>query len=78
VRVVTDAGQHTDQGPVKVLFDASPPDGGPGMLLAFVEGPESLRLGRHLDRRLGERVVRHDRLGGFIRGYAQVECAQVA
>jgi hypothetical protein len=29
----------------KVLFDASPPDGGPGILLAFVDGPESLRLG---------------------------------
>jgi monoamine oxidase len=35
----------SDQGPVKVVFDASPPDGGPGILLAFVEGPESLRLG---------------------------------
>lgn len=34
-----------DEGPAKVLFDASPPDGGPGILLAFVDGPESLWLG---------------------------------
>ncbi|MDI1462723.1 flavin monoamine oxidase family protein [Catellatospora sp. KI3] len=36
----------SDQGPVKVAFDASPAGGGgPGILLAFLDGPESLRLG---------------------------------
>jgi monoamine oxidase len=35
----------SEVGPVKVVFDASPPDGGPGILLAFLDGPESLRLG---------------------------------
>ena len=35
----------SDAGEVKVLFDATPPDGTPGILLAFVEGPQSLRLG---------------------------------
>lgn len=35
----------SDAGPVKVVFDASPPEGTPGILLAFVDGPESLRLG---------------------------------
>lgn len=35
----------SDEGPVKVLFDASP-DGGPGIILAFLDGPQSLRLGR--------------------------------
>lgn len=34
-----------DKGPVKVVFDATPPEGAPGILLAFLEGPESLRLG---------------------------------
>lgn len=57
----------SDQGPVKVAFDATPPEGGlsyrgrptvlpadrdagssggrPGILLGFLDGPESLRLG---------------------------------
>jgi monoamine oxidase len=35
----------SDQGPVKVIFDATGPDGGPGIILAFLDGPESLRLG---------------------------------
>ncbi|MFS8477424.1 MAG: NAD(P)/FAD-dependent oxidoreductase [Micromonosporaceae bacterium] len=35
----------SETGEVKVLFDATPPDGTPGILLAFVDGPESLRLG---------------------------------
>lgn len=36
----------SDQGPVKVLFDATGPDGGPGIILAFLDGPQSLRLGQ--------------------------------
>jgi monoamine oxidase len=35
----------SDQGPAKVIFDATPPEGNPGIVLAFVEGPEALRLG---------------------------------
>jgi len=35
----------SEAGEVKVLFDATPPEGTPGILLAFVEGPQSLRLG---------------------------------
>jgi monoamine oxidase len=31
----------TDIGPVKVVFDNSPPSGAPGVLLAFVEGAEA-------------------------------------
>src|SRR5260221_9162457 len=30
----------------RVVFDNSPPDGSPGVLLAFVEGDEARRLGR--------------------------------
>ncbi|WP_433621674.1 flavin monoamine oxidase family protein [Nocardia sp. CA-120079] len=33
-------------GPVKVTFDNSPPDGHPGVLLAFLEGGDARRLGR--------------------------------
>ncbi|WP_027344752.1 flavin monoamine oxidase family protein [Hamadaea tsunoensis] len=35
----------SDEGPVKVVFDASPPDHGAGIILAFLDGPASLRLG---------------------------------
>jgi monoamine oxidase len=35
----------SEAGEVKVLFDATPPEGTPGILLAFVDGPQSLRLG---------------------------------
>ncbi|WP_433723935.1 flavin monoamine oxidase family protein [Nocardia sp. CA-129566] len=34
-------------GPVKVTFDNSPPDGNPGVLLAFLEGGDARRLGRY-------------------------------
>jgi len=34
----------TDRGPVKVVFDNSPPDGSPGVLLAFVLAGEARRL----------------------------------
>ncbi|MEU0504493.1 FAD-dependent oxidoreductase [Nocardia sp. NPDC005998] len=34
-------------GPVKVTFDNSPPDGHPGVLLAFLEGSDARRLGRY-------------------------------
>ncbi|MEV6427733.1 FAD-dependent oxidoreductase [Nocardia sp. NPDC051463] len=40
-------------GPVKVTFDNSPPDGDPGVLLAFLEGGDARALARHTaeDRR---------------------------
>ncbi|MEJ7893329.1 MAG: FAD-dependent oxidoreductase [Solirubrobacteraceae bacterium] len=35
-------GQATsDTGPVKISFDNTPPDGGPGVLLGFIEGQEA-------------------------------------
>jgi monoamine oxidase len=41
------SGQATsDLGPAKVVFDNSPPDGSPGVLLAFLEGERARRLGR--------------------------------
>jgi len=48
------SGQATGDGEVsRVTFDNSPPDGSPGVLLAFVEGDEARRLGREnaADRR---------------------------
>ncbi len=41
------SGQATGDGTgSRVVFDNSPPDGSPGVLLAFVEGDEARRLGR--------------------------------
>ena len=41
------SGQATsDVGPVKVVFDNSPPDGSPGVLLGFLEGSQARALGR--------------------------------
>jgi monoamine oxidase len=48
------SGQATGDGEgSRVVFDNSPPDGSPGVLLAFVEGDEARRLGREsaADRR---------------------------
>jgi monoamine oxidase len=40
-------GQATgDEGPVKVIFDNSPPSGSPGVLLAFLEGEHARTLNR--------------------------------
>jgi monoamine oxidase len=40
------SGQATSiQGPVKVIFDNSPPDGTPGVLLGFLEGRQARELG---------------------------------
>ncbi len=35
----------SDSGPAKVIFDNSPPDGSPGVLLAFLEGRHARELG---------------------------------
>lgn len=41
------SGQATGDGTgTRVVFDNSPPEGSPGILLAFVEGDEARRLGR--------------------------------
>lgn len=41
------SGQATaDEGPVKVVFDNSPPSGSPGILLAFLEGEHARMLNR--------------------------------
>jgi monoamine oxidase len=40
------SGQATSiRGPVKVMFDNTPPDGSPGVLLGFLEGAEARELG---------------------------------
>jgi len=41
------SGQATsDRGPVRLMFDNSPPDGSPGVLLGFLEGRHARELGR--------------------------------
>ena len=41
------SGQATsDEGPVKIVFDNSPPSGSPGILLAFLEGAHARTLNR--------------------------------
>ena len=41
------SGQATsDTGPAKIVFDNSPPDGSPGVLLGFLEGERARMLGR--------------------------------
>jgi monoamine oxidase len=67
------SGQATGDGAgSRVVFDNTPPDGSPGILLAFVEGDEARRLGRDsakvrrqvvldsLGRYFGPRAVRAD------------------
>ena len=36
----------SDQGPVKVVFDNTPPSGSPGILVGFMEGDDARRFGR--------------------------------
>ncbi|MDV6012392.1 flavin monoamine oxidase family protein [Haloechinothrix sp. LS1_15] len=51
------AGQITsDNGPVKVGFDNSPPDGKPGVLLGFLEGNQARELAR-LDTAMRRTIV---------------------
>src|SRR5204863_8369999 len=41
------SGQATsDTGPAKIVFDNSPPDGSPGVLLGFLEGERARVIGR--------------------------------
>ncbi len=53
---------NSDQGPVKVTFDASPESGTPGVLLGFVDGADARRLS---DMPLRER--RRLALGSYVR-----------
>ncbi|HET8680437.1 MAG TPA: FAD-dependent oxidoreductase [Micromonosporaceae bacterium] len=48
----------SDEGPVQVIFDASPPQGTPGILLAFLDGPTALRLGAAPAEQRREEVLR--------------------
>ena len=47
----------SSRGPVKVVFDNSPPDGTPGVLLAFVEGGFARQLGTWEERDRREAVL---------------------
>jgi monoamine oxidase len=51
-------GQATGDGEgSRVVFDNSPPDGSPGILMAFIEGDEARRLGREDTQTRREAVV---------------------
>jgi monoamine oxidase len=57
------SGQATGDGEgARVVFDNSPPDGTPGILLGFLEGDEARRLGR-----VGAEVRRKAVLDSFVR-----------
>ena len=54
------AGQAvSDQGPARITFDNSPPDGGPGVLLGFVEGSFARRHSRLSEAERREAVLRN-------------------
>ena len=51
-------GQATSiEGPVKLTFDNSPPDGSPGVLLGFLEGTQARTLGAWQPERRREAVI---------------------
>jgi monoamine oxidase len=53
------SGQATsDTGPAKVVFDNSPPDGSPGVLLGFLEGERARVIGRLPAEERREAVLR--------------------
>ena len=47
----------SDQGPIKVTFDNSPPSGAPGVLLGFFEGREARHFARRTESERREAVV---------------------
>jgi monoamine oxidase len=60
-------GQATsDTGPIKITFDNTPPDGGPGVLLGFIEATD----GRHYLRKTDEERKR-DVLASFARYFGE-------
>ncbi|WP_183097923.1 flavin monoamine oxidase family protein, partial [Nocardioides pelophilus] len=56
----------SDRGPVKVTFDNSPPAGGPGVLMGFLEGNEARRCAR-----MTEAERRAAVLGSFARYFGE-------
>jgi monoamine oxidase len=61
------SGQATGDGAgARVVFDNSPPDGSPGILLGFLEGDEARRLGR-----AGPDVRRQVVLDSFVRYFGK-------
>ena len=54
------AGQAvSDQGPARITFDNSPPDGGPGVLLGFVEGTYARRHSKRPEAERRDAVLRN-------------------
>jgi monoamine oxidase len=52
------SGQATSvEGPVKVIFDNSPPEGSPGVLLGFLEGRQARELGQWSEEERRRAVV---------------------
>jgi monoamine oxidase len=47
----------SDVGPANLVFDNSPPDGRPGVILAFLEGPQARDLGAWPERERREAVL---------------------
>ena len=47
----------SDEGPVKITFDNSPPSGEPGILLGFLEGAEARSWARRSDKERQEAVI---------------------
>ena len=56
----------SDEGPIHVFFDNSPPDGTPGILMGFAEADEARRLGR-LDEDARERAA----IACFVRAFGE-------
>jgi monoamine oxidase len=56
----------SDIGPANVIFDTSPPDGSPGVLLGFVEGRQARQL-----TRVSHDVRRQAVLGAFARMFGE-------
>ncbi len=55
----------SEQGPVRLTFDNSPPDGSPGVLLGFLEGRRARELGRApADERRAAALASFERLFG--------------
>lgn len=63
----------SDEGPVKVTFDVSPPDGSVGILLGFVEGGEARRW-----QRLPDAARRQAVLDCFVRYFGDRAAAPLA
>src|SRR5690606_27352995 len=56
----------TDEGPIHVFFDNSPPAGAPGVLMGFAEADEARKLGR-----LDEAERREAAIACFVRAFGE-------